>query len=98
MTGRNTTIGRIEKLEKLTAALEKVSHEAEELEEKRSARETDIANLRASLKDRERDLNEIKRELTEIGADESRATAKKEALAETLAALRKENGDHTANV
>lgn len=87
---QNTTIGRIEKLEKLTAALEQVSCEVEDLEKKRTALEADRVNLRNSLKDRERGLNEVQRELAEVVANESRAAAKKEALAETLAALRKE--------
>ncbi|MFA6470707.1 MAG: chromosome segregation protein SMC [Candidatus Latescibacterota bacterium] len=87
--GQNT-LGRIEKLEKLTSALEQVSCEAEDFEEKRTALESDRANLRDSLKGREKDLNEVQKELAEIIADESRAAAKKEALTETLAALRKE--------
>jgi chromosome segregation protein len=87
---RNTSIGRIEKLEKLTTVFEKISVEAEGLEKRRTALAADLEYLRATLKEREKVLNEVRGELSEIIANESRLTAKIDALTETLSTLRKE--------
>ncbi|MDP2983884.1 MAG: chromosome segregation protein SMC [Candidatus Latescibacter sp.] len=88
--GQSAAIGRREKLEKLTAALEQASGDASDLEKKRAALTEDYEFLHTSLRDKERDLNEVRRELAGITAHESRAAAKKEASSETLAALGKE--------
>jgi chromosome segregation protein len=88
---QGAAIGRREKLEKLISALEEASEKADDLEKKRVSLMEDCGSLRTSLKEKERDLNEVRRELAEITARESRAAAKKEASSETLAALGKES-------
>jgi chromosome segregation protein len=87
-SGAGATIGRGEKLERLEEALESACACISGLEKRRSACAADADRLRASIRDREHSLEDVRRETAALASEEARASAKREGALETLAALR----------
>ncbi len=87
---RNSTLGRREKLDRVTADFNRASDSVHALEKQRAELSGAIETIRVSIRDRERTLEEMRRDTAQIASDEARATARRDASGETLSALRQE--------
>lgn len=88
--GAGATIGRREKLNRVEGALESSGTLISVLEERRGACTAEADRLRASIRDRERTRDELRRETASITSEEAHASAKRDSAVETLASLRTE--------
>lgn len=85
-----SSIGRTEKLETLSTALGKVSREAASLQEQRASHEEQTYVYRGLIAELENTLDRIRKENAEIASTEARSNAKREAMLETIANLKRE--------
>ena len=85
-----TSLGRIEKLEKLAASLSRAETLTESLDKKRAVLSEEFSELREELTGTEKTLEEVSAKLAEINSGEARASAKNEASSEALETLRTE--------
>lgn len=87
---RSSTLGRREKLDRISAEFDRVSGSILTLEERRGDVSGGIEALRVSIRDQERAQEELRRETALIASDEARAAARRDASGETLSSLRTE--------
>jgi chromosome segregation protein len=87
---KKQTLGRREKLENLTAALEKVKGEVHILKEERTELMDNSALLRISTEELGKMLEVARKSFSELSSSEAGTSAKKDAMLETLENLNKE--------
>lgn len=87
---QETAIGRVERLKKLTAALDAVNGEVRALQERRGERSERASVLRGLIAELEKTLDTARREQTELASAEARAIARRDGIMESLANLREE--------
>ncbi len=90
--GGETTIGRRDTLNRITTEHDRASAELVRLERRRSERALDAESLRASIREREKAITELRRDTALLAEEEAGWTARRNAARETLASLKKEAG------
>jgi len=86
-----SSIGRLEKLKKLTTELSRADNRVDDLEKKQAKLSQDCGLLRSSIEEHEKKIEAVGLNLAEISSNEARIVAKREAAADIMKNLNEES-------